>query len=324
MNLLSIDGGGIKGLYSAAFLAGLEHIYKKKTVECFDLVAGTSTGGIIALAIAAKISVKTIVSFFKDWGPKIFKSRLKGPKTLILSKYSNQCLTEALQDVFGNIKISDIYSKDDDLAVCIASIDAILGTPIVFKTPHDPGFSRDNDLFLWEVALATSASPTFFPIAKLDSRQSSSWKLYVDGGLWANNPGFIALTEALTYKKQVIKNIFMLSLGNITSTTTLKSNTFLQKGIAQWSVDFIKMTMNTQSIAIHNQVKLLFEKQGLRDHYTRIEHTASNNSSLQQLDCANRSNLNDLENLGNNRAYTESNNPSIRHFYAKGELDGKL
>ncbi len=57
MKLLSIDGGGIKGLYSAAFLNSLEKIYGKQTVDSFDLIAGTSTGGIIALAIAARISL---------------------------------------------------------------------------------------------------------------------------------------------------------------------------------------------------------------------------------------------------------------------------
>lgn len=315
MNLLSIDGGGIKGLYTAAFLAGLENIFKKQTAECFDLIAGTSTGGILALAIAARISAKTMVDFYKHWGPKIFQTRFRVPKTLILSRYSNYQLIGALQTVFGDLKISDIYSKNDDPAVCIASIDAIQGTPIVFKTPHDPELTRDNDLFLWEVALASSAAPIFFPIAKIYSRESSAWKLYIDGGLWANNPSLIALTEALTYKKQAIDAIYMLSLGNIASVTSFKSNAFLRKGIAQWSVDIIKMTMNTQSAAIHNQVRLLFKAQGLEHHYTRIEHTALNNKLIQKLDCANRSNLNDLESLGNSRAYTESNNSSIKHYY---------
>lgn len=315
MNLLSIDGGGIKGLYAAAFLAGLEKISKKNTAECFNLIAGTSTGGILALAIAAKISAKAMVDFYKEWGPKIFQARLKGLKNLIFSKYSNQHFKEALQTVFGDMKISDIYSKDDDLALCIASIDAIQGTPIVFKTPHDSRLSRDDDLYLWEIALATSAAPTFFPITKIQSRDSSAWKLYVDGGLWANNPSLVALIEALTYRKQVIDDIYILSLGNIASLTSLKSSTFLRKGIIPWSVDFIRMTMDTQSLAIHNQVKLLFETQGLEDHYTRIEHTVIGNKSLQKLDCVNLSNLNDLETLGTSRAYTESNNTKVKHFY---------
>jgi len=316
MNLLSIDGGGIKGLYTAAFLAGMEKIFKKQTAECFDLITGTSTGGILALAIAARINAKTMVDFYKHWGPKIFQTRFRVLKTLILSRYSNCQLIGALQTVFGDLKISDIYSKNGDPAVCIASIDAIQGTPIVFKTPHDPQLTRDNDLFLWEVALASSAAPAFFPIAKIHSRESSAWKLYLDGGLWANNPSLIALTEALTYKKQAIDDIYMFSLGNIASVTSFKSNAFLSRGIAQWNVDIIKMTMNTQSTAIHNQVKLLFEAQGLKDHYTRIEHKAPNNKSIQKLDCANMSNLNDLESLGNSRAYIESNNSSIKHYYA--------
>jgi patatin-like phospholipase/acyl hydrolase len=68
MKILSIDGGGIKGLYSAAFLAGLEKRYNKQVADCFNLIAGTSTGGILALALAARISAKDIVSFYKSWG----------------------------------------------------------------------------------------------------------------------------------------------------------------------------------------------------------------------------------------------------------------
>lgn len=315
MKLLSIDGGGIKGLYSAAFLNSLEKIYGKQTVDSFDLIAGTSTGGIIALAIAARISLDEVVNFYKTWGPKIFHRKLKVPKNLIISKYSNHQFTEALKEMFGDKTIADVYSASHSPALCIASIDVIQGTPIVFKTPHDPALSRDKTLYLWEVALATSAAPTFFPIAKIFNRELTSWNLYVDGGLWANNPSIIALTEALTYKQQMMKDIFMLSLGNINTITSFKSDTFLSKGIAQWSVDFIKMTMNTQSLAIHNQVKLLFNAQGLSHQYVRIDQPATGRKSLQQLDCVTQSNLNDLERLGNGRAYTVSSGKDISQFY---------
>ena len=315
MKLLSIDGGGIKGLYSAAFLNSLEKIYGKQTVDSFDLIAGTSTGGIIALAIAARISLDEIVNFYKTWGPKIFHAKLKGPKNLIISKYSNHQLTEALKEVFGDKTIADIYLTSYCPALCIASVDVIQGTPIVFKTPHNKALSRDNALYLWEVALATSAAPTFFPIAKIHSRESSNWNLYVDGGLWANNPSIIALTEALTYKQQMMNDIFMLSIGNINTITSFKSNTFLNKGIVQWSVDFIKMTMNTQSMAIHNQVQLLFKAQGLSHQYVRIDKPAAGHKSLQQLDCVTQSNLNDLESLGNSRAYSVSSSSSVSQFY---------
>ena len=75
MKILSIDGGGIKGLFGAAFLAGLEDRFERQVSDCFDLIAGTSTGGILALALAARIPAKRIVTFYREWGPLIFPPR---------------------------------------------------------------------------------------------------------------------------------------------------------------------------------------------------------------------------------------------------------
>lgn len=317
MNILSIDGGGIKGLYSAAFLAGLENKFGKETHNCFDLVAGTSTGGILALAIAARIPVKDIVEFYKEWGPRIFRTRFNIFRNLLFSKYSNKELIKALQNIFGNTRIKDIYSQDKCVSICIPSIDVIQGTPTVFKTPHDIQLSRDNEQYLWEIALATSSAPTYFPVAKIRIPRSSAWKLFVDGGLWANNPSLVAITEALTYQKQTIENIYMLSLGNIESTTSLSSNTYLNKGFVLWRADIVGITMDTQSIAVHNQIQLLFGSKGLSDHYIRIQHKPNKHqNSLRKLDFATPSNLNDLEALGRNKAESESRNNVIKKFFS--------
>lgn len=317
MNILSIDGGGIKGLYSAAFLAGLENKFGKETHNCFDLVAGTSTGGILALAIATRIPVKDIVEFYKEWGPRIFRTRFNVLRNLIFSKYSNKELIKALQNIFGNTRIKDIYSQDKSVSVCIPSIDVIQGTPTVFKTPHNSQLSRDNEQYLWEIALATSSAPTFFPVAKIRIPRSSAWKLFVDGGLWANNPSLVAITEALTYQKQTLEDIYMLSLGNIESTTSLSSNTYLNKGFILWQADIVGITMDTQSIAVHNQIQLLFGSKGLSDHYIRVQHKPNKHQNrLRKLDFATPSNLNDLEALGRNKAESESRNNVIKKFFS--------
>ncbi len=208
MKILSIDGGGIKGLYSAAFLAGLESRYETKICNCFDLIAGTSTGGILALALAAQIPASNIVQFYKDWGPKIFPSKFKSIrflKSFIISKYKTTILEEALKDVFKEIKMGSIFKKENSVALCIPCINAITGKPWVFKTAHDPHLLRDSDYYLWEVALATVSAPVYFPLAKIRIPNSTASILFVDGGLWANNPTLVALTEALTYGKKLIK-----------------------------------------------------------------------------------------------------------------------
>jgi len=204
MNILSIDGGGIKGLYSAAFLAGLENRFGKESYHCFDLIAGTSTGGILALAIAAKLPALDIVEFYKEWGTRIFHTNFSITRNLFRASYSNKPLIKALKEVFKDLKIKDVYTHDKDIALCIPAIDIIQGTPIVFKTPHHPELSRDNEQYLWEIALATSSAPTIFPVANIRQPGANVEKLYIDGGLWANNPSMVALTEALTYKNQSI------------------------------------------------------------------------------------------------------------------------
>jgi len=310
MKILSIDGGGIKGLYSAAFLAGLESRFETKICNNFDLIAGTSTGGILALALAAQIPSSKIVEFYKNWGPKIFPPKFKVIrflKSFVVSKYKTTVLEEALKDVFKDIKLGDILYNNNSVSLCIPCINAITGKPWVFKTAHDPNLLRDKDYYLWEVALSTASAPIYFPVAKIKIPDSSAVNLFVDGGLWANNPTLVALTEALTYGKNKIDDIHILSLGNIKSTTTFRSNTLLKKGIMLWREKIISMTLDTQSISIDNQIKLLFKHIGLEKQYMRIEHqnTSGAHECLKEMDCATQTNLNDLEAYGRQQSNVE-------------------
>jgi len=320
MNILSIDGGGIKGLYSAAFLEVLESRFDTKICNCFDLIAGTSTGGILALALAAQIPAATIVKFYKNWGPQIFPTRLKLIrlfKRFFISKYKSTILEKALRDVFEDRKLGDITNNKNSVALCIPCINAITGKPWVFKTTHDPNLIRDKDYSLWEVALATSSAPTYFPLAKVKIPNSTSSNLFLDGGLWANNPTLVALTEALTYGKKSVEDIHILSIGNINSTTTFRSDTFLRKGILLWREKIISMTLDTQSVSIDNQIGLLFKHIGLENNYVRIEYqnTSDSHRCLQEMDCAIGSNLNDLEAYGRQKADTEGMNDNIIQFF---------
>lgn len=320
MKILSIDGGGIKGLFSASFLAGLEERFQKQVADCFDLIAGTSTGGILALALAARIPAREIVNFYKLWGPKIFPPktrRLRILQSLIIAKFGNQKLEEALKSVFGAMKIRDIYETETPVALCIPSINAVTGNPVVFKTSHDPKLVRDNEYELWQVALATSAAPTFFPLAKLTIPNSTASNLFVDGGLWANNPTLVALTEALTYGKAKFADIRILSLGNIKSSTSFKSNTIVSKGALLWREKVVSMTLESQSSSIHHQVRLLFNSLNLPGNYVRIEQeiTSEAHRCLKELDCATAQNLNDLEAYGHDKSNNAGVNPEIINLF---------
>jgi hypothetical protein len=200
--ILSIDGGGIKGLYSAQILNEFEkelrkkHGEDKRIVDYFDLICGTSTGGLIALALSVRVPTETISNFYTLHGPIIFK-KSKGilataRQTLFFGKYSDKNLRKALLEMFGEKKIGDSESL-----LCIPTFDYTHNTYDVFKYDHQEGnLNRDNPIPMIDIALATSAAPTFFPIAeieKLDNRQ------FVDGGVWANNPSLVGFTEAIRY-----------------------------------------------------------------------------------------------------------------------------
>lgn len=320
MKILSIDGGGIKGLFSAAFLAGLEERFDRRIADSFDLIAGTSTGGILALALAARIPAREIVDFYRLWGPKIFPPmgrRLRLLRSLVTAKFSNKTLEEALKNVFGERRIIDVYGADNPVALCIPVINAVTGAPFVFKTPHDQKLVRDNEYKLWQVALATSAAPIFFPMARITIPNSNASNLFVDGGLWANNPTLVALTEALTYARTSMANIRILSVGNIRSSTTFKSDTFLSKGILLWREKVVSMTLESQSFSIHHQVRLLFNSLNLPSNYLRIEQEVPSDvhKCLKELDCATPVNLNDLEAFGHSKSNFEGVRDEIVSFF---------
>ena len=322
--ILSIDGGGIKGLYSAAFLACLENRFHRQIADCFQLIAGTSTGGILALALAARIPAQKIVDFYLEWGPQIFVQQFKRfqlLKKLKYSKYSDEILRKAVQSVFENRRIRDIYDTEKSIALCIPSINAITGAPWVFKTSHNAKLGRDDDHYLWEVAMASSAAPIYFPIAKVNIPGSTASNLFVDGGLWANNPSEVALIEALTYLDAKLNNTYLYSLGNIRSNTTFRSDTITQMGILLWREKVVNLTLETQSYAIHNQMRLLFESFKIPSQYTRIEHEISSktHSNLKKLDCTKEDNLNDLEVYGRNRADLEAVKNETIKIFSEGE-----
>lgn len=162
--ILCIDGGGIKGLFSAQILAKFEEVYDTKISEQFDLICGTSTGGIIALAASANISMSDVVNFYKEKGPKIFAQKrkknlgklwLKIKQICYKGKYSNEELRKALAEVFKDKKI---YESSNLL--CIPAFDIITATPRVFKRDYKK-FTEDNKKTYVDVALATSAAPTY-------------------------------------------------------------------------------------------------------------------------------------------------------------------
>ena len=202
--VLSIDGGGIKGIYPATILANFESRLSQPLHEYFDLIVGTSTGGIIALAISLGIPAVQIAEFYEKYGPTIFGgSRIIGYLRHALKiKYDATPLKKALDETFGSKRIDDCLTR-----TVVVSMKT-KGEVHLYKTCHRKDFTRDFHLPVVEAALATSAAATYFP-----SHLSSSDEFMTDGGLWANNPVLVAAVEAVGLLDWPRDDIRVLSLG---------------------------------------------------------------------------------------------------------------
>ena len=242
--ILSLDGGGIKGLFSAAVLAAVEEDLGITVSDHFDLITGTSTGGIIALGLGAGMRPREIVQFYVGKGPHIFRNRLglASLKHWLFRKFSNAQLRAALHECFGDSPLGSSRKR-----LVIPSYNLGEDDVYLFKTPHHVRLRRDSKVPMWKVALATSAAPTYFP----PCREVDSIRL-VDGGVWANNPTMIGVVEAVSMLGVSLEAISVLSLG--TSDAVARRPKRLDwGGRVLWASAAVDVIMRGQSLGITKQ-----------------------------------------------------------------------
>lgn len=255
--ILSFDGGGIRGLFSASVASHLEQNTGKRLIDHFDLVVGTSTGAIIALGLAAGLTGEEILQFYELHGPDIF-ARKRRLSQVIRPKYSNRPFVAALQEVFGDRTLNDLKAP-----VCIAAYEMIEAVPRVLKTDHNAGLHWGGARTVWKVAAASAAAPTFFPPVTIDRED-----LHIDGGLWANNPVLIGITEAMTRFEQPLGNIRILSIGTCSKPPRFMPGKMTTWGLVSWvrRNRILETVFTAQSQAAEGVAKLL-----LGHHQVRID-----------------------------------------------------
>lgn len=243
--VLALDGGGIRGLYSAAVLAALEQQLGRPVANYFDLIAGTSTGGLIALALGAGLSPREIVEFYVEEGPAIFKNPLgvRSVAQIFRRKYPDSPREKAFRRIFRNVVMLDSRKR-----LLVPSYDLDSGRPHIFKTRHHADLVTDWNVPMWEAAMATSAAPTFFPMHRLGGRQTR----LVDGGVWANNPVALAIAEARSVLELSLDDVRVFSLGT-TRTVADNPRRLNRGGIVQWLLGkkLIDVLMSAQSTGAH-------------------------------------------------------------------------
>jgi len=213
--VLSIDGGGMRGIYSATVLSALEKSFKEKRNipegldigKAFQLIVGTSTGAIIGCGLAHGVPPETMADLYVKNGAAIFPLKMPTSPWQVWQQRKTRsesleagdvALAAALKEVFGSTTVLDIW-KSRGIALVIPSVNMLNYRSWVFKTPHElKSDHRDDGYTLVDVCRASSAAPLYRSLAAIPKPSDPSCSdVFCDGGLWANNPVLVALTEAL-------------------------------------------------------------------------------------------------------------------------------
>ena len=256
--ILALDGGGARGIYPAHILARLERTLSRPIGECFDLIAGTSTGSIIAGAVAVGVEVQTVVDLFEEKAPDIFGRKRFG-WGLFRSKYASQSLEQIVREYLPHRRLGEISTP-----LLITSSDILTGGVRVFKSRYleDLGeqYVRDRDVLLGDAILASCAAPSFFDPMQVDEY------LLADGGLWANNPSILAVTEAVSKFRRPIEQINILSIGTGKPSLLYGPKRFWGIATGWGHVKLVSYFLNLQSQASTNMAGLL-----LGERYFRLD-----------------------------------------------------
>lgn len=296
--ILAIDGGGMRGVFPAHILSCMIEHLGIRPDEHLDMIAGTSTGSIIAAAIACKIDPKEVISLYREHGSVIFsKKRSLYPlkyRPAFRSLYGNEHLKAILKKMFGDIKLGEIT-----IPLLLPATDIGNGGVHVFKSAYSRDFVRDREVLLREAVLASCSAPAYFNPTRVNEY------LLADGGLWANNPSLAAIIDAQRHLSIDLANLRILSLGTGHAKTCYGVKADRKWGFLNgWrGKDFISFTMSLQGQSIHNYVQLMLNK----DQVLRIDFESDCPLSLD--DC---SAIDDLISKAD-RTFTHSSQ-NIRNF----------
>lgn len=300
--ILSIDGGGIRGVYPAHILRCIEERLQINLYDSFDMIAGTSTGSIIAAGVATGIPAADIVAMYKEHGAGIFKKKSKilpgKIQPLLHSVYSSNYFKSVLEGVFEEKRLGEIEKP-----LILPATDIGNGCVHVLKSGYSKDFTRDNNVFVRDAVLASCSAPTYFDPHKLDHY------LLADGGLWANNPALAAVIDAQKRLGINQDDIQILTIGTGHSKTMYGTDMSRNWGLASgWKhKEFISFILSLQSQSALNYLRLQLYPEQIK----RIDFESDNPLPMDDV-----STLDDLLTKADHDFTHESE--AIRKFIVKG------
>ncbi|MCC6723592.1 MAG: patatin-like phospholipase family protein [Saprospiraceae bacterium] len=311
--ILSIDGGGIRGIIPAMLVAEFERRLEKPAYKIFDLMAGTSTGGIIACGLnipneknKAKYSAAQLVELYQKEGHRIFEGGsikfLNSITSLFDSSYAHSGIEQVLEEYFGETELKQALKN-----VFITSYDLELRKPMYFasRLAKEAALEADENFKMKHVARATSAAPTFFEPTRILSGKNIPYSL-VDGGVFANNPAVLAYTEAKEIYKELTGRAinamplpeegipyFMLSLGTGRATKPYLYEEAKGWGAPKWIRPLLDILMQGVSESVDYQMRyILPDAPDGTPHYRRINPIIP--EELSEMDNADAENIKGL------------------------------
>lgn len=274
--ILCIDGGGILGTFPAAFLAALEqHLQGRSIGSYFDLIAGTSTGGIIAIGLAMGLRASELLELYEKRGPGIFAqgrgpvadfmlAKLRLGRWMVMNKHDSRFLRTVLEHTFGERRIGDATTR-----LLVPAWNPVARSVYIYKTAHHARLCNDYKSLAVDAAMATAAAPTYFRRHVTENAVGLT-----DGGTWANNPTALAVVEAITLLGWPGHSLNVLSLGCLEETYRIHR----RAGVGTLGSKIIKLFMDGQSHSAMGIAKLLTGHEHERTAIHRINHTVPSNT----------------------------------------------
>lgn len=303
-HVLALSGGGYRGLYTATVLAELEIVLGRPIASHFDLICGTSAGGMLALGLAAEIPAQELKAMFEDEGNRIFGCRSLSRRLLgfwLNAKHDSKGLQEVLTERFQDITIGNLKHR-----VLVPAVNYSTGRGQFFKTPHHPSFELDHHMRIVDVALATAAAPVYFPLAR------NNRGVFADGGLVGNAPGLFGLHEVNTFlapnQNALIR---VLSIGTMTIGATIRGDASLDRGFGKWRGGLFDLVISAQESSVDYMLR-----QSLGNQYFQIDDKATPDQSkdVKALDRVSIGTTNTLKNRGNHAAQRALGDPLFKPF----------
>ena len=305
-HVLALSGGGYRSLYTATVLAELEAVLGRSIASHFDLICGTSAGGMLALWLASEIPAIELKALFEREGSRIFGCRSLPRRLLgfwLTAKHDSVGLRDVLTERFQDATIGNLKHR-----VLVPTVNYSTGRGQFFKTPHHPTFELDHRLKIVDVALATAAAPVYFPLARNDRG------VFVDGGLVGNAPGLFGLHEVNTFlapKQNALVRV--LSIGTMTIGATVRGGASLDRGFGKWRGGLFDLVISAQESSVDYMLR-----QSLGSNYFQIDDKATPDQSkdVKALDRVSIGATNTLKDRGSHAAQRALGDPQFQPFRA--------